>query len=135
MCLIVKESGKFEGPAFELVDETEKGGAKIVFRLIERRLTIGANRRCRSGAVSGDEKSERTAWTVTRRGSVRVERPVRQNPVWERDAACPGTLTELGFEKELGWSGCGNHNAELGRADGYQAPKDLGEDVMPNDRS
>jgi len=71
--------------------------------------------------------------TVPRRGSVRVERAVRQSPVWERAAACPGTLAELGFEKESGWNGCGNYNAGLSRADGIQAPKDLGEEVMPNE--
>jgi len=33
-------------------------------------LTIGVNRRYRSGAVKGDEESERLAVQVTRRGSV-----------------------------------------------------------------
>ena len=42
------------------------------------RLTIGVNRRYRSGALRGDEKSERLAVKVTRRGSVRVERLVRR---------------------------------------------------------
>jgi len=78
--LVQKERRNFEGNAFELADETKTGGAKIVFKEIERRLTNQANRRCRSGAVSGDEKSERTARTVPRRGSVRVERMVR--PDW-----------------------------------------------------
>ena len=50
--MIVKESWNIEGAAFELGDETKNGGAKIVFKVIERRLTIEANRRCRSGAVS-----------------------------------------------------------------------------------
>jgi hypothetical protein len=40
-------------------------------------LTIGVNRRCRGGAVVGDEKSEGLVGKVTRRGSVRVERWVR----------------------------------------------------------
>ena len=75
--MVQKERRSSEGDAFGFVDETKTGGAKIVFRLIERRLTNQANRRCRSGAVSGDEKSERTARTVPRRGSVRVERLVR----------------------------------------------------------
>ena len=42
-----------------------------------RRLTNGVNRRYRSGAVVGDEKSEGLVGKVTRRGSVRVERWVR----------------------------------------------------------
>ena len=41
-------------------------------------LTIGVNRRYRSGALRGDEKSERWVGKVTRRGSVRVERLVRR---------------------------------------------------------
>jgi len=41
------------------------------------RLTIGVNRRYRSGALKGDEESEYMVGKVTRRGSVRVERPVR----------------------------------------------------------
>jgi len=40
-------------------------------------LTYGVNRRYRSGAVVGDEKSEGLVGKVTRRGSVRVERLVR----------------------------------------------------------
>ena len=55
--MIVKESWKIEGAAFELGDETKNGGAKTVFKVIERRLTIGVNRRYRSGAVRGDEES------------------------------------------------------------------------------
>ena len=35
-----KERRSFEGDAFELADETKTGGAKIVFRLIARRLTL-----------------------------------------------------------------------------------------------
>ena len=42
------------------------------------RLTIGANRRYRCGAVGREEESERWKVKVPRRGSVRVERPVRQ---------------------------------------------------------
>ncbi len=42
-------------------------------------LTYGVNRRYRSGAVVGDEESERLAGKVTRRGSVRVERWVRRD--------------------------------------------------------
>jgi hypothetical protein len=41
-------------------------------------LTIGVNRRYRSGAMVGDEESERLAVKVTRRGRVRVERLVRR---------------------------------------------------------
>ena len=52
MCLFGKERRNLKNADFELVDETEKGGAKIVFKVIQRRLTIEANRRCRSGAVS-----------------------------------------------------------------------------------
>ena len=77
--MVWKERWDFEGEAFELVDETKTGGAKIVFKEKGRRLTNQANRRCRSGAVVGDEKSERTEWAVGRRGSVRVERKVRPN--------------------------------------------------------
>ncbi len=41
-------------------------------------LTYGVNRRYRSGAVVGDEESVGLVGKVTRRGSVRVERWVRQ---------------------------------------------------------
>ncbi len=50
--MVQKERRSFEGDAFELADETKTGGAEIVFKEIERRLTNQANRRCRSGAVS-----------------------------------------------------------------------------------
>ena len=43
--------------AFELANETKTGGAKIVFKEKGRRLTNQANRRCRGGAVVGDEES------------------------------------------------------------------------------
>jgi len=38
MRLVWKERWNFEGEAFELADETKIGGAKIVFKLIARRL-------------------------------------------------------------------------------------------------
>jgi len=55
--------------------DKQKGDDRVVHRC---GLTIGVNRRYRSGAVVGDEESERLAGNVTRRGSVRVERWVRQ---------------------------------------------------------
>ena len=60
--MVQKERRNFEGGAFELADETKTGGAKIVFEEKGRRLTKEANRRCRSGAISGDEESERSEW-------------------------------------------------------------------------
>ena len=42
-----------------------------------KRLTIGVNRRCRSGAVGGDEDSRMTEGGPVSRGNVRVERWVR----------------------------------------------------------
>ena len=40
-------------------------------------LTRGVNRRCRSGALGGDENSRMIAGEVAHRGNVRVERLVR----------------------------------------------------------
>jgi len=63
---------------FNLVDETEKGGAKIVLRMIEKAPNDGVNRRYRSGALKGVWKSKRLVVAVRTRGSVRVERLVRR---------------------------------------------------------
>ena len=54
-----------------------KGVAVLAGRTAGVGLTIGVNRRYRSGAVVGDEESGRLVGKVTRRGSVRVERLVR----------------------------------------------------------
>jgi len=56
---------------------TQSKSAIEIFSRVTRALTIGVNRRYRSGALRGDEESEHWAGKVTRRGSVRVERLVR----------------------------------------------------------
>jgi hypothetical protein len=64
-----------------LTDEQARKLAAISVVVIPKRimggLTNGVNRRYRSGALKGDEESERLEEIVTRRGSVRVERWVR----------------------------------------------------------
>ena len=64
-----------------MTDEQARKLAAISVVVIPKRimggLTMGVNRRYRSGALRGDEESESLKVKVTRRGSVRVERVVR----------------------------------------------------------
>ena len=108
--MVWKERWNLKDAAFELVDEMKTGGAKIVFKEKGRRLTKGVNRRYRSGAVVGEEESERWKVKVDRRGSVRVERPVRRER--SADARRAGTVRPDG----IGARGPGSWHERIGDA-------------------
>ena len=81
------------------------------------RLTNQANRRCRSGAVVGDEKSGRAEWPAGRRGSVPVERQVRRCQALHAIDVGHGCWTDLVFA---------NHNSARGNCESAWFKKNAG---------
>ena len=66
-------------------------------------LTNGVNRRYRSGALRGDEESERMVGRVTHRGSVRVER-------WVRPPLLRAIARNVNINNETCYGQCNGHS-------------------------